>query len=69
MLGVLWPRWIWAERALAAYQTGDRDFLIQMLLADHRTLSWQQAEETLEKFMGMSENVQLANHFKNSSRK
>jgi alpha-galactosidase len=69
MLGVLWPRWIWAERALAAYQTGDRDFLIQMLLADHRTLSWQHAEETLEKFLGMSENVQLANHFKNSSRK
>jgi alpha-galactosidase len=63
MLGVLWPRWIWAERALAAYRTGDRGYLMQMLLADHRTLGWEHTEQALEQFMGMPGNEALAVHF------
>jgi alpha-galactosidase len=52
MLGVLWPRWLEMERCLAAYLTGDPRYLMQYLLSDHRTGSWEQAEEALEAVMG-----------------
>jgi hypothetical protein len=38
-------------------------FLMQMLLTDHRTQSWEHAEKALDAFMGMPENTQLADHF------
>ncbi|KPK64995.1 MAG: hypothetical protein AMK73_04275 [Planctomycetes bacterium SM23_32] len=52
MLGVMWPRWLQMERTLAAYTTGDRRYLTQALLHDHRTGTWEQAEEALEALMG-----------------
>lgn len=48
MLGAMWPAWLRMERLLAAYRTGDARYLSQILLADHRTRTLEQADETLE---------------------
>lgn len=63
MLGVMWPRWLRMERTLAAYLTGDRRYLMQSLLHDHRTRTWEQAEEALDALMGMPHNAAAARHF------
>lgn len=67
MLGVMWPRWLQMERGLAAYLTGDRRYLMQSLLHDHRTRTWEQAEEALEALMAMPHNAQAARHFGSSA--
>jgi len=48
MLGAMWPSWLRMERQLAAYRTGDRRYLMQAVLADHRTRTWEQAEAVLD---------------------
>lgn len=48
MLGAMWPAWAAMERRLAAFRTGDRRYLMQALLSDHRTRSWEQAEGVLD---------------------
>jgi alpha-galactosidase len=52
MLGVIWPRWLQMERTLAAWTTGDRRYLTQAVLHDHRTRSLEQAEEALGELIG-----------------
>ncbi|HEY64086.1 MAG TPA: alpha-glucosidase/alpha-galactosidase, partial [Caldilineae bacterium] len=63
MLGVMWPRWLEMERHLAAYLTGDPQYLMQNLLADHRTQTWEQAEEALEAIARMPGNEPMARHY------
>lgn len=62
-LGVMWPRWLAMERSLAAYLTGDCRYLMQTLMADHRTRTWEQAEEMLDALMRMPENEPMARRF------
>jgi len=63
MLGVMIPRLLVTERALAAFLTGDRRYLYDILLSDHRTRSLQQAEEVLQAVFDMPGNEDLAEHF------
>jgi alpha-galactosidase len=63
MLGVMWPRLLIAERAMAAYLTGDRRYLMQLMLSDHRTRTWEQAEHTLDALMAMPGNEAMSRHF------
>ncbi len=54
MLGAMWPSWLRMERLLAAYRTGDSGYLSQIVLADHRTRSLEQAEQLLEQLQSGS---------------
>jgi len=63
MLGVMWPRLLQMARALAAFRTGDRRYLMQIALHDHRTRAWEQAERALGALMRMPENAGAARHF------
>ena len=63
MLGVMWPRLLEAERRLAAFLSGDQRDLMQLLLADHRTRTWEQAEEALDALLTMPDNEAMARHF------
>jgi len=63
MLGVIWPRWLQMERTLAAFATGDARYLMQAALHDHRTRTWEQAEQALEALMSMPDNAATARHF------
>ncbi len=64
MLGVMWPRWLQMERALAAYLTGDPGYLMQRLLADHRTKTLEQAEEALEALLRSPGNQRMARRYR-----
>lgn len=63
MLGVMWPRWLQMERTLAAFLSGDRRYLMQAVLHDHRTRTWEQAEAALEAPLRMPGNAGAARHF------
>ena len=63
MLGAITPQVLAMERRLAGFLTGDPRFLMQVLLAEQRTCSWEQAEETLNAVMRMSGNEAMARHF------
>jgi alpha-galactosidase len=63
MLGVMWPRLLEAERRLAAFLSGDRRDLMQLLLADHRTRTWEQAEEALDALLTMPGNEAMARYY------
>jgi len=63
MLGVMTPRLLVTERALAAFLTGDRRYLYDTLLSDHRTQSLQQAEDVLQAVFDMPGNEDMARHF------
>jgi alpha-galactosidase len=69
MLGVMWPQWLQMERSLAAYLSGDRRYLIQMLMSDHRTRTWEQADQALTALMRMSGNEPMARHYGASNSK
>lgn len=56
MLGVLYPRWLFAERIIAAYKTGDIRFILQAYLSDQRTKSREQAEKTINSIISMPGN-------------
>jgi alpha-galactosidase len=60
MFGVLYPRWIFAERIISAYKTGDIRFMLQVYLSDHRTQSREQAEKTIDDTISMKGNEEYA---------
>ena len=47
MSKVLWPRWTEAERVMGAVQRHDFGMLREIVLADHRTQSTEQADKLL----------------------
>jgi alpha-galactosidase/6-phospho-beta-glucosidase family protein len=51
------------ERRLAGYLTGDRRYLMQVLLAEGRTRSLDHAAEVLDAIMTMPGNEAMARHF------
>jgi len=63
MVEILWPRWIEMERDLAAFLSGDRDLLREIVLRDHRTHSYEQAEAALAALLARPYNQDLAAHF------
>jgi alpha-galactosidase len=63
MLGVMWPRLLAAERCLAAYLSRDDRYLLQILMADHRTGSCEQAQEALDALMSMPGNEAMAQYY------
>lgn len=63
MLGVMWPLWIEMERQLAAYLTGDRRYLMDNLLTNRNTRTWEQAERGLNALLSMPGNEAMAQHF------
>lgn len=54
------PRWLFAERIISAYKTGDRRFLLQAYLSDHKTSTREQAIRTIDKIAGMKGNEEMA---------
>ncbi len=68
MLGAIYPQWLAMERRLAGFCTGDPRFLMQVLLADNRTHTRKQAEETLAAMLAMPGNEAMALHFAASAR-
>jgi alpha-galactosidase len=65
MLGVLVPRWLFAERIIAAYKSGDKRFLLQAYLSDHKTSTREQAEATIDKIIIMKGNEEMRKKFSN----
>lgn len=63
ILGALIPRWLFAERLIEAYMTGDHRFLLQAYLSDHRTLSRDQAEKTIYDVSILPGNETMAKHY------
>lgn len=68
MLGAIYPQWLAMERRLAGFRTGDPRFLMQVMLADNRTRTREQAEETLAAMLAMPGNEAMATHFAASAR-
>jgi alpha-galactosidase len=65
MFGALYPRWIFAERIIATYKTGDLRFMLQAYLSDNRTKSREQAEETIDATVSMIGNETFAKKVNN----
>jgi alpha-galactosidase len=63
MLGAIYPQWLAMERRLAGFRSGDSRYLMQVLLAEQRTPSWEHAEETLTAIAAMPGNEAMACHF------
>lgn len=63
MLGALLPQWLAMERRLAAFLSGDRRYLMQLLLAEGRTRSWDHAAATLDAVMRLPGNEPMARHY------
>lgn len=63
MFGAILPQWLAMERRLAGYRTGDTRYLMQYLLSEHRTHSWEHAEDVLDAVMRMPGNEAMARHF------
>lgn len=63
MLGAICPQWLAMERRLAGFKAGDPRFLMQVLLSEQRTRSWDHAETVLDAMMEMPGNEALARHF------
>jgi len=63
LLGVLIPRWLFAERLIEAYRTGDYKFVLQAYLADNRTYTREQAEKTIYDVANLPGNEAMAKHF------
>jgi alpha-galactosidase len=63
MLGAIYPQWLAMERRLAGFRTGDPRFLMQVLLSEQRTRSWEHAEEVLDAMMRMPGNEAMAHHY------
>jgi alpha-galactosidase len=63
MLGAILPQWLAMERRLAGYRSGDPRYLMQVLLAEQRTLSWEHAEQVLGAVLRMPGNEAMAHHY------
>lgn len=61
MLGTILPRWLLAERVLAAMDTGDIGYLWQTLMADHKIRSPKQAAKVLQIWLGLDKD--MADHY------
>ena len=64
MLHVMIPRMLRMERSLEAFLTKDKRVLLYMLLEDHRTKSFQQAEALIEDILSLPFNLDLAEHYR-----
>jgi alpha-galactosidase len=63
MLGAIWPQWLAMERRIAGFRNGDKRYLLQVLLSEQRTRSWEHAEAVLDAIMRMPGNEAMAAHF------
>lgn len=63
MLGTIWPQWLAMERRLAGFRNHDKRYLLQVLLSEQRTRSWEHAEAVLDAIMRMPGNEGMAEHF------
>jgi alpha-galactosidase len=61
--GAILPRWLLAERIVMAMQTGDRRYLLQTYLSDHKTLSFEQATSALDALITAPWNADMAAHY------
>ncbi len=61
--GAILPRWQLAERIIQATQTGDARFLLQTYLSDHKTHSFEQAQEALCALIEAPWNREMAGHY------
>jgi alpha-galactosidase len=67
MIEILWPRWLELERDLAAFTSGDRDMLREVLLRDQRTTTYEQADTALEALLAHPSFRDMAEHFGHDS--
>jgi alpha-galactosidase len=63
MFGAVLPQWIAMERRIAGYRHRDPDFIMQYLLAEHRTTSLEHAQSTVQSILSMPGNEAMARHF------
>lgn len=63
MLGAIYPQWLAMERRLAAFINRDPRYLLQVLLAEQRTRSFDHAEDVLNAIMAMPGNEAMADHY------
>lgn len=63
MLGAVAPQVLAMERRLAGFRSGDPSFIMQVLLSEQRTQSWDHAEEVVEALMRMPGNEAMAHHY------
>lgn len=63
MLGAVAPQVLAMERRLAGFRSGDPSFIMQVLLSEQRTRSWQHAEEVVDALMRMPGNEPMARHY------
>jgi len=52
------------EMGLEAFLTGDKHVLLNMILSDHRTRSYEQAEKVMEAILALPFNEDLRKRFK-----
>ncbi len=62
-LGAVAPQILLMERRLAAFRSRDPALIMQVLLSEQRTRSWEHAEEVVEALMRMPGNERMAEHF------
>lgn len=63
MLGVIFPRWIFAERLITAYSSRDKRYLMQTYLDDQRTRSWEQASDALNGLFALPGSAAMRQHY------
>ncbi|MEM7034358.1 MAG: alpha-glucosidase/alpha-galactosidase [Chloroflexota bacterium] len=63
MLEQILPEWLDMERNIEAFKTGDRSMLLWDLLESHETQSYDQAVETLNKWLDMEGEEALKAHY------
>lgn len=63
MLGAVAAQVLAMERRLAGFRSGDPSFIMQVLLSEQRTRSWEHAEEVVEALMRMPGNEAMARHY------
>jgi len=61
--GAILPRWLLAERLIAAMQTGDARYLLQTYVSDHKTASFDQARDALCALLDAPWNADMAAHY------
>ncbi|MEZ4706699.1 MAG: glycosyltransferase [Caldilineaceae bacterium] len=62
-LGVIVPRWLYAERIIRAHQTGDKRLLLQSYLSDQRTRSRTQAISAIDALINLPGNEAMRAHY------
>jgi alpha-galactosidase len=63
MLGAIYPQCLAMERRLAGFRTGDSRYILQVLLSEQRTQSWEHAEAVLDALLRMPRNEAMAQYF------